>query len=253
MFGIDIQATLGRTMREVRGEAAFALLAPHAAAALRGEKASFVYADKVEGRLHHYQSNYIPDLDSAGQVIGFHAMTFDITELQETQSRLELLARVDTLTSLPNRRQFDERMAQAMSRTRRTLQPMAVMYLDIDHFKSINDSFGHPVGDAVLCEFARRLEACVRTTDTVARLAGDEFVILLEGIDGGAEAGLIAAKVVACIRDPFEVAGAPLAVTASVGVATYEGAVQTAAEMLALADRALYRAKKLGRDRFVRV
>ena len=253
VFGIDIQATLGRTMREVRGEAAFALLAPHAAAALRGEKASFVYADKVEGRLHHYQSNYIPDLDSAGQVIGFHAMTFDITELQETQSRLELLARVDTLTSLPNRRQFDERMAQAMSRTRRTLQPMAVMYLDIDHFKSINDSFGHPVGDAVLCEFARRLEACVRSTDTVARLAGDEFVILLEGIDGGAEAGLIAAKVVACIRDPFEVAGAPLAVTASVGVATYEGAVQTAAEMLALADRALYRAKKLGRDRFALV
>ena len=180
-------------------------------------------------------------------------MTFDITELQETQAQLELLARVDTLTGLANRRQFDERMAQAMSRTRRTLQPMAVLYLDIDHFKAINDSLGHAVGDAVLCEFARRLEACVRVTDTVARLAGDEFVILLEGIAGGAEAGHIAAKVVACIRAPFEVADAPLTVTASVGVAPYEGAVQTAAEVLALADRALYRAKKLGRDRFVLV
>ena len=253
VFGIDIEAALGCTMREVRGEAAYALLAPHAEAALRGEKVSFVYADQVNGSLHHYQSNYIPDRDSAGQVIGFHAMTFDITELQETQDRLELLVRVDTLTGLANRRQFDERMAQAMARTRRTLQPMAVMYLDIDHFKSINDSLGHAVGDAVLCEFARRLEACVRSTDTVARLAGDEFVILLEGIEGGAEAGLIAAKVVACIRHPFDVGDAPLAVTASVGVATYEGAVQTAAEVLALADRALYRAKKLGRDRYAQV
>ncbi len=253
VFGLDIAATLGRTMQEVRGEAAYALLAPHVEAALRGEKVSFVYADQVGGSLRHYQSNYIPDIDSNGQVIGFHAMTFDITELQETQARLELLARVDTLTGLPNRRQFDERMAQVMGRTRRTRQPMAVMYLDIDHFKSINDAFGHPVGDAVLCEFARRLEGCVRTTDTVARLAGDEFVILLEGIDGGAEAGLIAAKVVARIRVPFNMAGVPLAVTASVGVATYEGAAQTAAEMLALADRALYRAKKLGRDRYALV
>ena len=253
VFGIDIEAALGRTMREVRGEVAYACLAPHVEAALRGEKVSFVYADQVNGSVHHYQSNYIPDRDSAGQVIGFHAMTFDITELQETQARLELLARIDTLTGLANRRQFDERMAQAMGRARRTLQPMAVMYLDIDHFKSINDSLGHGVGDAVLCEFARRLEACVRGTDTVARLAGDEFVILLEGIEGGAEAGLIAAKVVACIRHPFDVGDAPLAVTASVGVATYEGAVQTAAEVLALADRALYRAKKLGRDRYALV
>ena len=253
VFGIDIEATLGRTMREVRGEAVYACLAPHAEAALRGEKVSFVYADQVGGSVRHYQSNYIPDIDSAGTVIGFHAMTFDISELQESQARLELLARVDTLTGLANRRQFDERMVQAMGRTRRSLHPMAVLYLDIDHFKSINDSLGHGVGDAVLCEFARRLEACVRATDTVARLAGDEFVILLEGIEGSAEAGQIAAKVVACIRPPFDVAAAPLAVTASVGVATYEGAVQTAAEVLALADRALYRAKKHGRDRYALV
>ena len=253
VFGIDIEATLGLTMREVRGDAVYASLAPHVAAALRGEKRSFNYADQVGGRLRHYQSHYIPNLDAAGQVEGFHAMTFDITELQETQAQLELLARFDTLTGLANRRQFDERMAQAMSRTRRTLQPMAVMYLDIDHFKSINDSLGHAGGDAVLCEFARRLEACVRATDTVARLAGDEFVILLEGVEGSAEAGQIAAKVVACIRAPFDVAGASLAVTASVGVATYEGAVQSAAEVLALADRALYRAKKQGRDRYALV
>ena len=128
---------------------------------------------------------------------------------------------------------------------------MAVVFLDIDHFKSINDSIGHAGGDAVLCEFARRLRACVRSTDTVARLAGDEFVILLDGIDGGSEFGPLAEKIVTCIRPPFQVAGTALVVTTSVGVAVYEGGRQDAAEVLSLADGALYKAKEQGRDRFV--
>ena len=182
---------------------------------------------------------------------GFYAMTFDITELQNTQAQLELLARVDGLTGLPNRRQFDERIAEAMTRSRRTKQAMAVVFLDIDHFKSINDSIGHAGGDAVLREFARRLRACVRATDTVARLAGDEFVVLLDGIDGGSAFGRLAEKIVACIHPPFQVEGKALTVTTSAGMAVYEGGSQDAAEVLSLADAALYKAKKQGRDRFV--
>jgi diguanylate cyclase len=250
-FGIDTEGSLGRTMREVRGEATYAAMAPHVAAALRGEKASFVYSDRVGGQLHHYQSNYIPDIDAEGSVRGFYAMTFDITELQNTQAKLELLARIDSLTGLPNRRQFDERMADAMARSRRTKRSMAAVFLDIDHFKSINDSLGHAGGDAVLCEFARRLRASVRSTDTVARLAGDEFVVLLDAIEGGSEFGRLAEKIVACIRPPFQVAGQALVVTTSAGVAVYEGGQQSAAEVLSLADAALYKAKKQGRDRFV--
>jgi diguanylate cyclase (GGDEF)-like protein/PAS domain S-box-containing protein len=251
VFGIDTEASLGRTMREVRSEAAYAAIAPHVSTALRGEKVSFVYSDRVNGRVHHYQSNYIPDVDAEGSVRGFYAMTFDITELQNTQAQLELLARVDVLTGLPNRRQFDERIAEAMTRSRRTKQAMAVVFLDIDHFKSINDSIGHAGGDAVLCEFARRLRACVRSTDTVARLAGDEFVVLLDSIDGGSEFGRLAEKIVACIRPPFHVADQALVVTTSAGVAVFEGGRQDAAEVLSLADGALYNAKKQGRDRFV--
>ena len=250
VFGIDIETTLGHTLREVRGEATYASLAPHVAAALRGQASSFTYADRATGRLLHYQANYIPDVDAHGQVIGVHALTFDITELQETQAQLKLLARVDALTGLANRRRFDERIEEAMNRARRTGQTLVVMYLDIDHFKSVNDSIGHAGGDAVLCEFARRLVACVRTTDTVARLAGDEFVILLEGVKPGPELGRLADKVVTSIRPPFQVEGAGLAVTASVGVAIFEGEAQTAAELLSLADRALYQAKKAGRDRY---
>jgi diguanylate cyclase (GGDEF)-like protein/PAS domain S-box-containing protein len=250
LFGIDSETALGRTMREVRGEATYATLAPHVAAALQGENASFVYSELLNGQLHHYQSNYIPDVDTAGSVRGFYAMTFDITEMQDTQHRLELLARVDALTGLPNRRQLDERIADAMSRKRRTTQSLAVVFLDIDHFKSINDSLGHASGDLVLCEFAKRLRGCVRTTDTVARLAGDEFVLLLESIDSDLDVISLANKIVACIRPPFQVAGKALAVTTSAGVAIYQGGAQTAAELLARADGALYQAKKLGRDRF---
>ena len=178
-------------------------------------------------------------------------MTFDITELHETQQQLERMARVDVLTGLPNRRQFDERIEEAMQRSRRAKQAMAAMFLDIDHFKSINDSLGHASGDAVLCEFARRLRACVRATDTVARLAGDEFVVLLENVDGAPELTRLCEKVVNCIRLPFRLDQAVVQVTTSAGVAVYEGAGQTAAAVLALADGALYQAKKQGRDRFV--
>jgi len=251
VFKIDPSAALGLTMREVRGEAVYALLEPHVLAALRGEASTFSYVDEVDGRTVHYQSNYVPDVDAAGRVNGFYAMTFDITELKETQRQLELLARVDTLTGLPNRRQFDERLAEAMGRSRRTQGSLALMFLDVDHFKDINDSFGHAAGDEVLREVARRLKATVRTTDTVARLGGDEFVILLEGVADASELGRLGDKVVTCMHAPFEVFGTVLDVTTSMGVARCEDRPQAASELLSRADGALYLAKKQGRDRFV--
>lgn len=168
----------------------------------------------------------------------------------DSRRQIELLVRADTLTGLPNRRQVDESLRGAMLRTRRTMRPMAVMFLDIDHFKAINDSLGHAGGDAVLREVARRLGASVRATDLVGRLAGDEFVLVLEGIDGVLELGRLADKIVACVRPRIEVEGAALAVTVSLGVAIYRGAEQSAADVLALADAALQQAKQQGRNRF---
>jgi diguanylate cyclase (GGDEF)-like protein/PAS domain S-box-containing protein len=250
-YGTDIEAALGRTMREVRGDAVYERLRPHVEAALRGERASFLYVENVDGRVLQHQSNYIPDIDDAGRVQGFYAMTFDVTELRETQDRLEQLARIDSLTGLPNRRQFDERIADGMARARRLGRSMAVMFLDIDHFKSINDSLGHAGGDAVLREFARRLLDSVRITDTVARLAGDEFVLLLEGMTSLADLDALADKVVASIRPAFDVAGNARAITTSAGIAVYDGSAIDAPGLLAQADRALYRAKQTGRDRYV--
>jgi diguanylate cyclase len=249
--GTVVSTAIGRTMREVRGEATYALLAPQIQKVLRGEKVAFTYsAEGANGINRHYQSHYVPDLDAEGRVDGFYAMTIDITALHETQAQLEALARIDTLTALPNRRQFDERIVEALARARRSKQTIALMFLDIDHFKHINDSHGHAVGDAVLREFARRLKANLRVTDTVARLGGDEFVVLLENAGCASDFGVLAAKIVAGIRPRFELGEIGLAVTTSVGVASCATGELGPAELLASADAALYRAKSLGRDRF---
>ena len=249
-FGINVTATLGLTMRETRSASTYAQIEPHVNAALRGEAASFTYAEHGDVGDTHYQSNYVPDIGEDGHVNGFFAMTFDVSELHETQRQLERLARVDTLTGLPNRRQFDEGIDAALRRSRRLRQPVAMMFLDIDHFKTINDTHGHAGGDAVLCEFGRRLVACVRNTDMVARLAGDEFVVLLENLADASELERLAAKMVACIRPPFHIDSVELAVTTSIGVAITTDAATSASSLLVRADEALYRAKKQGRDCF---
>ncbi len=248
IFGSDPEAMLGRTMRDCRGDELHAELAPHFQAALAGETVTFQSSASVGGRLFHYQSDYIPDRDPAGSVQGFYALTFDITALKETQRQLDRLARVDGLTGLANRRQFEESLHQAMARTRRSELPMAVMFLDVDRFKDINDAYGHAVGDTVLRGFAERMNTATSKTDLVARLAGDEFVIVLEGIDRQRLADL-AQTILSALRAPFDVDGRPLAVTVSIGVARYEGGALDASALLKSADAALYASKDQGRDR----
>jgi diguanylate cyclase len=249
-FGVDADAVLGRTMLEMRGPEVYAGLRPHVEAALAGEAVRFEYAVVIDGKTRHMRSDYVPDRGEDGAVHGFYAATFDITDLKETQQQLESLALIDPLTGLPNRRQFEQRIAESMARARRSGQAMAVMFLDIDHFKTINDTLGHAAGDAVLVEFGRRLKACVRATDSVARLAGDEFVLLLENVGDSTALRRLADKVVACIRPRFTLNEMSLRVTTSVGVARFEGSEQSAFDMLSLADDALYAAKQQGRDRF---
>jgi diguanylate cyclase (GGDEF)-like protein/PAS domain S-box-containing protein len=183
------------------------------------------------------------------------AFLHDVTErvlyeekLAASEQRLIQLARVDTLTGIANRLKFDEVLQQAIVRSRRNRQPMALAYLDIDNFKTINDTLGHGAGDTVLKEFAQRLAATVRATDTVARLAGDEFVIVFEQVYSHEEAARLAAKVVEAVRDPMQVHGAPMRITTSIGVALRDDDAEEAAALVARADRALYAAKRNGRD-----
>lgn len=241
------------TLRDGIGDDNYAQHKPYVDRALAGERCSFEGHVVRDGRETYYQAYLVPDRAADGSVGGFYLMTFDITARKTVERRLVEFARADTLTGLPNRLKFNEALDEALARRRRSGDALALMFLDVDHFKLINDTLGHAAGDAVLVEVAKRLRASVRQTDLVARLAGDEFVVLLEGLHDRAEASAIAAKIVATVRDPLLLEGELRGVTTSVGVAYRDAGpdVEIASdEMLAQADQALYQVKRAGRDGF---
>jgi diguanylate cyclase (GGDEF)-like protein len=151
-----------------------------------------------------------------------------------------------------NRRGFDEILPVALARVQRAETGLALLFFDLDHFKSINDTHGHATGDAVLCEFARRLTQGVRATDTVARLAGDEFVILLENVRDRVEPPFVAEKLLDLINEPFDHEGKRLAMRSSIGIALYlhPEPLPTPTELLTQADRVMYAAKMTGRNTY---
>lgn len=193
----------------------------------------------------------VVERDARGRAIRLSGTNADITEQKALEAQLQRMAELDTLTGLPNRALFNDRLHSALARGRRHASPVALLLLDIDYFKQINDSLGHDAGDAVLQEFGRRLLETVRLTDTVARLGGDEFTIILEELHSVGEAEMIAAKVVAAMLPDFGHAGQTLRVTTSVGVA-YLGhpTDQAPASLIKLADQALYAAKAAGRNNY---
>jgi diguanylate cyclase (GGDEF)-like protein len=180
-----------------------------------------------------------------GAVVVFH----DITERKLNDERIRHLAQHDTLTDLPNRALLKDRLQQAMSYAKRDKQRVALMFIDLDRFKPINDSMGHVVGDWLLKEAANRMRACVRESDTVARVGGDEFVVLLRTVDSAEDAVLVAEKIRNVLNKPFELAQQSLQISCSVGLALYPDHAQTENELLDYADIAMYRAKQLGRDK----
>lgn len=179
----------------------------------------------------------------------FCAFLRDITERKNAEHRLVHLAHNDTLTGIPNRSLFNDRLTEAMHRSKRTGELLALMYLDVDRFKSINDSYGHATGDTLLIEFSRRLKESVRASDTVARLGGDEFTIIAESLSSEADAANIARKIINSVRKETKINNFELNVTTSIGITFYRGGDMDKDQLINNADRALYRAKHAGRNR----
>jgi diguanylate cyclase (GGDEF)-like protein len=173
---------------------------------------------------------------------GWVATHEDITERCRTEERIRYLARHDALTGLPNRALFQERLEQALLHAGHGYD-CAVLYLDLDHFKAVNDTFGHAMGDKLLQEVAERLQACVGDIDTVTRLGGDEFAILLAKMDSPADAGTLAARIVHALTKPFALDGHSVLMGTSVGIAIAPGDGVSPSTLLQNADIALYRAK----------
>jgi len=167
--------------------------------------------------------------------------------LRENERQLQALAHTDTLTGLANRLLFDARLQQSMQAARRSHGQIALLLIDLDNFKSINDTYGHAIGDEVLRGAAERFRATVREVDTVARLGGDEFAVVLTGLGGGADAEHMAEKILANLGEPMRVLGLPLEIGVSIGIALFSNGDLSPAELLRRADQAMYAAKEAGR------
>jgi diguanylate cyclase (GGDEF)-like protein/PAS domain S-box-containing protein len=250
-LGRPLTEITGRTVLEVMGAASYAVDGPNIERALAGEHVDFeMQHDAGATGTRYLRGSYVPDIDAHGEVAGIYGAITDVTSLKQVEKQLERLARFDALTGLPNRNRFNERMAAALQRMRRTGTGIGLLFLDIDGFKGINDSHGHAAGDAVLRELGRRLGAAVRETDTVARLAGDEFVVVLEGVHQGDECRFVARKILAAMSRPFDTGTREIAVSASIGIALTMDPSVSADALLQRADAALYAAKAQGRNRY---
>ena len=180
----------------------------------------------------------------------YAAIFSDITERKKTEERIKNLAYFDVLTGLPNRRLFTDRLQVAIANAHRHSHRLAIMFLDLDLFKRINDSLGHGIGDLVLIETSRRLAKCVREGDTVSRLGGDEFVVLLPEIEEIEDVAKSAERVISTVKLPFVVDEHELYVTASIGIAVYPEDGASVEALIKNADTAMYRAKDVGRNSY---
>ncbi len=188
--------------------------------------------------------------DDDGEVRGFICVAQDITERKQAEDRLQFLAHFDSLTNLPNRTLLIDRMNQEIARTHWHKRLMAVLFLDLDRFKVINDTLGHTVGDQLLKEVAQRLTDCVREGDTVSRLGGDEFVILLVDLGDVRDVPVVAKKITGVFSRPFLLNNMEYFITVSIGISIYPNDSEDGNSLMKYADIAMYGAKKQGRNRY---
>jgi diguanylate cyclase (GGDEF)-like protein/PAS domain S-box-containing protein len=240
---------VGKTVREVMGDPLYLEYQQHLQRCLDGETVRFEMVIPAQDAPRTVEITRIPDIHG-GVFNGVYVLGADISAAKLHQEELGKLARIDTLTGLPNRRAYGERIEAALQRAQRNGSGIALMFLDVDRFKQVNDTLGHATGDAVLQEFAFRVKSAVRVTDTVCRLAGDEFTVILEGLKGADEAALVAAKVLKAFEPPFSLEQGARPISTSIGVAYAAAFPVVAADLGAQADKALYVAKSQGRNCF---
>jgi diguanylate cyclase (GGDEF)-like protein len=201
-----------------------------------------------DGRVFPVEINITLVRDLAGSPLYTMSIFRDVSQRQAVEDRLTHLATHDPLTGLPNRKLFNDRLQQTIARADRHKQPLAVLFIDMDDFKGINDTFGHAVGDHFLTELARRMAGVLRASDTLARMGGDEFAIILENA-GQAEIEDILARLGSAIHQPFPSADRLARTSASIGISLFPHNGRDPETLLAHADTAMYAAKNRGKNR----
>ncbi|MDL0433445.1 EAL domain-containing protein [Marinobacter sp. TBZ242] len=210
---------------------------------------SEIIIEDPSGKIRYFECLYAPVIDNQGQVEAVSGIAHDVTHRKESEARIWRHANYDLLTGLPNRRLFMDRLDQHAAHSDRTGDPFALLYIDLDHFKDINDRLGHEAGDMLLKMIAERVSACVRQSDTVARIGGDEFTVLL--LDTGDLKLIegIAGNILAELEQPFQLGDNSVSITGSIGITLFPEDAGTAQQLLNDADQAMYLAKHSGRNR----
>lgn len=217
----------------------------------RGETFNDIVINRKRDGSFYYEAKSITPLrSSSGEITHFVSTGRDITDQMQAQERLHFLAHHDSLTELPNRALLLDRLQQSLARARWHRRLVAVLFMDLDRFKTINDSLGHDAGDRLLQEVGARLRAAVRDGDTIARHGGDEFVVLLDDVAAEGDIALIAQKLLAGLAPPFTINGHVLHITASVGISSFPADGEDSQTLLRHADIAMYRAKEAGKNTF---
>ena len=190
----------------------------------------------------------IPLMHEDGSIHALCGISTDISERKDIEEHMQHMAQYDALTHLPNRALFNDRLQQAIAAAQRNKARLALMFIDLDKFKPVNDTYGHGVGDLLLKDVALRIQDCLRESDTAARIGGDEFVILLPAIETQQDAGKVGEKILHALNQPFALAGHTLQISASIGVAVYPEHGKDEKLLVKSADIAMYHAKKNGRN-----
>lgn len=244
-LGFKPSNMVGQHLSECIGQVMFAERYEFLLQALAGKPTTFDMRVPIEGSMRNLQASYVPDMSSGHMVSGIFILVFDVSIIKLSERQAHKLARTDNLTQLPNRLQFNECAQKAFEKSRTSERNTALLFLDIDRFKSINDTYGHIAGDTVLIEVSRRLRSCVQEPSTLARFAGDEFVILLE-ISGDMKKAIDFAEIICGLLEaPISVGSDLLCITVSVGITSIETDDAMVDAALIRADKALYKAKSI--------
>lgn len=251
--------TTGRaSLKEVLGKTDFDLWPEALAQKYRADDAEVLSLRKQKlteemsldnGEVRWVETFKAPITDAQGEMLGTTGFAQDITERKNAEEQIRHLAHYDTLTALPNRTLFSDRLRHELASAKRDNTRIALMFIDLDKFKPINDELGHHVGDLLLKEAAKRMQECVRESDTVARIGGDEFVVLLPEIETEHDAIRVAEKIRHALNQPFLLLGKSLSISSSIGIAIFPDHGEEETQLVKSADVAMYQAKEAGRNR----
>ena len=252
LMGFTFEEAVGQTPRIIKGDfLSREFYKEMWTTILSGQEWHGVFHNRTKsGGLVWEVGSISPIRDDAGTITHFVGVKEDITEIKALQDQLAHMARHDQLTGLPNRFLFLDRFQQTLVQSRRRKARVGLMYLDLNDFKGVNDTYGHEAGDEVLAESARRLRGCVREADTVARMGGDEFTILLGDVQGREAVERIAENILQAFEVPFRLGEVERTIGVSIGVALFPAHGQTEDDLLSMADKAMYVAKRRGRNGF---